>query len=79
MEALITARYLFDQHPDGRYVPKVCVQLPGPDRRKQSHLITDPQGHTYRDLNRALEMDLWLLKQWRSKHAPGLQVVIEST
>jgi hypothetical protein len=35
MEDLIIARYLFEQRPDGRYIQKVCVELPaGPcDRR----------------------------------------------
>jgi len=76
MEDLIIARYLFDQRPDGRYVPKVSVQLPGPDRRTESHLISDPQGRNYRDLNRGLKVDFCLLNRWRMKHAPRLQFVI---
>jgi hypothetical protein len=59
-------------------MPRVSVELPGPDGRPQSHVITDPEGRTYRDLNRALLMDFWLLTRWRTKHAPTLQVVIES-
>jgi hypothetical protein len=41
-------------------------------------LVTDPEGRTYRDLNRALAMDFWLLSRWRGKHAAGLPVVVES-
>jgi hypothetical protein len=39
-------------------------------------VITDPQGRTYRDLNKALEMDFWMLNQWRMKHAPKADLVI---
>jgi hypothetical protein len=74
MEDFIVARYLFDQRPDGRYVPKVSIQRQG----QPEIVITDPEGRTYRDLNRALAMDFWLLNRWRSKHAPTSQVVIES-
>jgi hypothetical protein len=46
-------------------------------RRKRDG-VSDPEGRTYRDLNRALEMDFRLLARWRANHAPKLQVVIES-
>jgi hypothetical protein len=75
MEDIIVAAYLFDQRLDGRYVPKVSVQVPGNDRPV---VLTDPEGRTYRDLNRALQMDFWLLAQWRRKHAPGLEVVFDA-
>jgi hypothetical protein len=74
MEEFIVARYLFDQRPDGRYMPKVSIRRHG----TSEIVITDPEGRTYRDLNRALAMDFWLLKRWKAKHAPALEVVIES-
>jgi hypothetical protein len=74
-EDFIIARYLHEQRPDGRYVPTVSVRR---NSQPDAIIITDPEGRTYRDLNRALEMDLWLLNRWRMKHAPTLQVVIES-
>jgi hypothetical protein len=78
MEDVIVARYLFEQRPDGRYMPKVSVDLPGgPGGESRRHIITDPEGRTYRDLNRALESDFWLLNRWRAKQAPNLPAVIE--
>ena len=74
MEELIFARYLFDRGQDGRYIPRVCIQPPG----RPEIVITDPEGRTYRDLNKALAMDFWLLNRWKTKNAPTLQVVIES-
>ena len=74
MEDFIVARYLFDLRADGRYVPKVNIQRRG----RPEIVITDREGRTYRDLNLALQMDFWLLTRWRAKHAPSLQVVIES-
>jgi hypothetical protein len=44
MEDFIVACYLFDQRPDGRYVPKVSVQLPGGKGKPQTFVITDPGG-----------------------------------
>jgi hypothetical protein len=73
MEEFIVARYLFDQRPDGRYMPKVSIQRHG----TPEIVITDPEGRTYRDLNRALAMDFWLLTQWRTKHTPKLDVVVQ--
>jgi hypothetical protein len=78
VEDFIIARYQHEQRPDGRYIPTVSVQVPRRDGGMETHLITDPQGRNYRDLNRALAMDLWLLNRWRAKHTPRLQVVIES-
>jgi hypothetical protein len=52
-EDFLVARYLFEQRPDGRYVPKVSVQLPG-RHGTESLIITDPEGRTYRDFNRGL-------------------------
>jgi hypothetical protein len=75
-EGFLVARYLYDQRPDCRYVPTVSVQLPG---KAEAVIITDPEGRTYRDLNRALEMDFWLLTRWRTKYAPKLQVVVTPT
>jgi hypothetical protein len=75
-EGFLVARYLYDQRPDGRYVPAVSVQLPG---KAEAVIITDPEGRTYRDLNLALEMDFWLLTRWRARHAPKLQVVVTPT
>jgi hypothetical protein len=75
-EGFLVARYLYEQRPDGRYVPKVSVQLTG---KAEALIITDPEGRTYRDLNLALEMDFWLLTRWRTKHAPKLQVVVTPT
>ena len=75
-EAFLVVRYLYEQRPDGRYVPAVSVQLPG---QTEAIIITDPEGRTCRDLNRALEMDFWLLTRWREKHAPKLQVVVTPT
>jgi hypothetical protein len=75
MEDFIVARYLFDQRPDGRYVPKVQVRW---HHRPEVIVVTDPEGRTYRDLNRALQMDFWLLHRWKAKHAPALEVVIDS-
>jgi hypothetical protein len=57
-EGFLVARYLYEQRADGRYVPAVNVQLPG---KAGTLVITDPEGRTYRDLNRALERDFWLL------------------
>jgi hypothetical protein len=74
MEDFIVARYLSDRRADGRYVPKVSIRWLG----RPEIVITDPEGRTYRDLNRALEMDFWLLNRWKAKHAPYLQLVIES-
>ena len=76
MEDLIVAQYLWQRRADGRYVPTVRVQVAGHQGRTETLVITDPEGRTYRDLNRALEMDHWLLNRWRWKHAPGLEVVI---
>jgi hypothetical protein len=76
MEDFIVAQYLWEQRPDGRYVPMVRVQVPRHQRQTESIIITDPDGRTYRDLNRALEMDHWLLNRWRRKHAPKSEVVI---
>jgi hypothetical protein len=73
MEDFIVAHYLFDQRAD-RYVPKVSIKRQG----RPEIVITDPEGRTCRDLNRALEMGFWLLNRWKAKHAPNLQVVIES-
>ena len=73
-----SARYLHQKDTDGRYIPTVRIQVPGRDGASEVHLIIDRQGRTYRDLNRALEMDFWLLNRWKAKHAPNLQVVIES-
>jgi len=78
MEEFLVARYLYELRPDGRYVPTVSVQVPTRDGGTETHLITDPEGRTYRDLNRALAMDFYLLNRWKAKHAPGLWVVIES-
>jgi hypothetical protein len=75
-EGFLVVRYLYEQRADGRYVPTVSVQLPG---KAEAIIITDPEGRTYRDLNRALEMDFWLLTRWRTKHAPKLQVVVTPT
>ena len=76
VENFIVARYLVEQRPDGRYVPKVAIQVPGPEGEPLRLTITDREGRSYRDLNLALKMDLWLLTQWRKKHAPGLEVVV---
>jgi hypothetical protein len=76
MEDFIVAQYLWQQRPDGRYVPMVRVQVPRHQGQTESLVITDSEGRTYRDLNRALEMDFWLLTRWRMKHAPRLEVVI---
>jgi hypothetical protein len=54
-------------------VPKVSILRDG----KREIVITDPEGRTYRDLNRALAMDFWLLTHWRTKHAPKLGVVVQ--
>jgi hypothetical protein len=43
MEDFIVARYLYDQGPDGRYVPKVSVQFPGSQRQTVRLVITDPE------------------------------------
>jgi hypothetical protein len=75
-EGFLIVRYLYEQRADGRYVLTVSVQLPG---KAEAIIITDPEGRTYRDLNRALEMDYWLLTRWRAKHAPKLQVVVTPT
>jgi hypothetical protein len=75
-EGFLVVRYLYEQRPDGRYVPSVSVQVPG---KAEAIIITDPEGRTYRDLNLALEMDFWLLTRWRSKRAPKLQVVVTPT
>ena len=72
MEDFIVARYLYEQR-NPRYIPSVSVQMLIRDGGMETHLITDRQGGTCRDLNRALEMDLWLLNRWRNKHASGLQ------
>ena len=69
----LVVRYLFDKRPDGRYVPRVEVQRPG---QAKVIMVTDPEGRTYRNLNRDLEMDFWLLTQWRTKHASRSSVVI---
>jgi hypothetical protein len=53
MEDFMVACYLFDQRPEGRYLPKVSVQLPGGQGKPQTVVITDPEGPTYRDLNRS--------------------------
>ena len=71
MEDFSVARYLFDRRPDGRHVRKVSILQP--DHRESSSPILKA---TYRDLNRALQMDFWLLKNWRAKHAPDLEIVI---
>ena len=76
MEDFIVAQYLWQQRTDGRYVPMVKVRVPRHLGQTETLLITDPEGRTYRDLNKALEMDLWLLNRWRRKHAPGLEVVV---
>jgi hypothetical protein len=73
MGEFIVARYLFDQRPDGRYVPKVSIWRHG----RPEIVITDPEGRTYRNLNRALAMDFWRLTHWRTKHAPKLGVVVQ--
>ena len=78
MEDFLVARNLYEMRPDRRYVPTVSVQVPTRDGGTETHLIPDPEGRTYRDLNRALAMDFWLLNRWQAKHAPNLQVVIES-
>ncbi len=75
-EGFLVVRYLYEQRPDGRYVPSVSVHLPG---KAAAIIITDPEGRTYRDLNKALEMDFWLLGQWHAKHAPHLQIVVTPT
>jgi hypothetical protein len=49
IEEFFVAAYLFDQRPDGRYVPKVSIRRHG----RPEIVITDPEGRTYRDLNRA--------------------------
>jgi hypothetical protein len=46
MGEFIVARYLFDQRPDGRYVPKVSIWRHG----RPEIVITDPEGRTYRNL-----------------------------
>jgi len=56
-EGFLVVRYLYEQRLDGRFIPSVSVQLPG---KAEAIIITDPEGRTYRDLNRALEMDFWL-------------------
>jgi hypothetical protein len=55
--------------------PTVSIQQPG----RTESVITDSEGRTHRDLNKALAMDLWLLNRWREKHAAGTQFVIDST
>jgi hypothetical protein len=50
---------LFDQRPDGRYIPKVSIQRHG---RPDIIIVTDPEERTYRALNRAPAMGFWLLK-----------------
>jgi len=40
-EGFIVARYLYEQRPDGRYVPQVSVQLPG---HPELLIIIDPEG-----------------------------------
>ena len=76
VENFLVARYLYERHSDGRYIPKISVQLPG---QTESLTITDPEERTYRDLNLALEMDFWLLNGRRAKHALRLQLVITPT
>jgi hypothetical protein len=51
-------------------------QVPRHQGQTESLVITDSEGRTYRDLNRVLEMDFWLLTRWRIKHAPRMEVVI---
>ncbi len=75
-EVFLVVRYLYEQRPDGRYIPSVSVQLPA---KAEAIIITDREGRTYRGLNLALEMDFWLLTRWRTKHAPKLQVVVTPT
>ena len=53
MKEFFVAAYLFDQRPDGCYVPKVSIRRHG----RPEIVITDREGRTYRDLNRALAMD----------------------
>jgi hypothetical protein len=72
MRGVIEASYLWEQRTDGRYVPKVRIHIPG----GATIVVTDPQGRTYHDLNKALEMDFWLLNQWRQRHAAGMDLVI---
>jgi hypothetical protein len=61
------------------FTPKTSkAALGGPGREPRRHVIIDPEGRTYRNLNRALEMDFWLLNRWKAKNALGRQVVIES-
>lgn len=50
-KGFLVVRYLYEQRPDGRYVLSVSVQLPN---KAEAIIITDPEGRTYRDLNRAL-------------------------
>ncbi len=50
-EGFLVVRYLYEQRPDGRYIPSVSVQVPG---KAEAIIITDPEGRTYRDLNLAL-------------------------
>ena len=45
----------------------------------EATIVTDPEGRAYRDLNRALEIDFWLLTRWGSKRAPKLQVIVTPT
>jgi hypothetical protein len=73
---VIEAQYLWERRSDGRYVPKVQIRIPRQQGQMETLVITDPQGRTYRDLNKALEMDFWMLNQWRMKHAPKADLVI---
>jgi hypothetical protein len=52
----------------------VSIRQPG----RPEIVIGAPEGRTYRDLNNAFTMDFGLLHRWRAKHAPGMQIVIES-
>lgn len=58
---------------------KASVTYFSAPRQCGSHNLSDPDGRTYRDLNKALEMDFWLLGRWHAKHAPKLQVIVTPT
>jgi hypothetical protein len=45
-EWYLVVRYLYEQRPDGRYVPAVSIQLPG---KAEATIITDHEGHCQPD------------------------------
>jgi hypothetical protein len=78
MQDLIIARYLFEQREDGWYLPKVSVESPGrPGTEPRRHFIRDPEGRTYRDLNRALEVTSGCSSAGRRSTRPACSAIVE--